>query len=232
MAFYVKYPTKTCRNKKPSAEFLTPPDSSLSSSSGSLSSGNSERKQRSKRKSLRFKGHTTLLVNIPRWKKLKAKKSPVTSGSDSDSVHLRSNNNVTNEVNRNDERYSLFSSCKILYLFPFNQWMKTSVERERCVRVHVNVSAFQPYKVDLFLHFEEFFSSRMITAFHLELFWLQPCPGLEWTSVARSQNLCTLSLTKMSRKAIRTRKFCAIFVAIWRRTLRTGKLDTEIFIYK
>lgn len=107
MALHVKYP-KTCRNKKQSAAlFLTPPDSSLSSSSGSLSSGNSERKQHPKRKPLRYKGHTTLLATIPKRKKLKTKKS--SSGSDSDCVPaLRANNNSLDETNRN----ALYSSCK------------------------------------------------------------------------------------------------------------------------
>ena len=111
MSLYVKYP-KTCRNKKQSAAFLTPPDSSLSSSSGSLSSGNSERKHHPKKNSLRFKGHTTLIANNPRRKKLKTiKKLPMQSGSDSDSVHLR-NNNMLNEANRNQDTNPLFSSCK------------------------------------------------------------------------------------------------------------------------
>lgn len=121
MALYVKHP-KTCRNKKQSAAFLTPPDSSLSSSSGSLSSGNGgERKQHLKRKPLRFKGHTTLIA-IPRRKKLKTKKSPVTltttSGSDSDCAP-RKNNNSLGETNRNEEN-SLYSSCKSFWLFVFN----------------------------------------------------------------------------------------------------------------
>lgn len=108
MPLQVKY-QKTCRNKKQSAAFLTPPDSSLSSSSGSLSSGNSnsERKHNSKRKTLHFKGQSTLITSIPGRKKLKTKKSPPASGSDSDIVHLRNNNKPT-ELNRN----SLFSLCK------------------------------------------------------------------------------------------------------------------------
>lgn len=112
MALHIKH-LKACRNKKQSAAFLTPPDSSLSSSSGSLSSGNSgERKQHPKRKPLRFKGHTTLIA-IPRRKKLKTKKSPVTttsSGSDSDCVPHKSNNSL-GEINR-IEGNSLYSSCK------------------------------------------------------------------------------------------------------------------------
>lgn len=110
MPLQVKYP-KTCRNKKQSAAFLTPPDSSLSSSSGSLSSGNSERKHNPKRKTLHFKGHSTLIASIPGRKKLKTKKSLPASGSDSDNVLLRNNNKPT-ELDRN----SLFSLCKSLPL--------------------------------------------------------------------------------------------------------------------
>lgn len=112
MALYVKNP-KTCRNKKHSAAFLTPPDSSLSSSSGSLSSStNSERKHHPKRKTLRYKGHTTLIASIPRRKKQKTKKS---SGSDSDGPVPLRNNNSPDELNRN----SLFSSCKSSFVFAF-----------------------------------------------------------------------------------------------------------------
>lgn len=139
MALNVKYP-KTCRNKKQSAAFLTPPDSPLSSSSGSLSSGNSERKQHPKRKPLRYKGHTTLIA-IPRRKKLKTKKS--SSGSDSDCIPHR-NNNRLNELNRN----SLYSSCKSFYC------LYSIMMSGRCVSGHVNVR-FQSYKspnvVDLHL---------------------------------------------------------------------------------
>lgn len=121
MALYVKYP-KTCRNKKQSAAFLTPPDSPLSSSSGSLSSGNSghsERKQHPKRKPLRYKGHTTTLIAIPKQKKLKTKKSSpsmTASGSDSDCLQQHQqqqqrNNNSLDEMNRN----ALYSLCKIFF---------------------------------------------------------------------------------------------------------------------
>lgn len=99
----VKLP-KACRNKKQSVALLTPPDSSLSSSSGSLSSSYGERKQHPKRKTLRYKSHATLIA-IPRRKKLKTKKS--SSGSDSDCAAHR-NNNALNELNRN----ALYSSCK------------------------------------------------------------------------------------------------------------------------
>jgi hypothetical protein len=116
MALHVKQP-KACRNKKQSASLLTPPDSSLSSSSGSLSSFNSERKRLHKSKQLRFRGHTTLVVASPKRKKLRTKKSSsTTSGSDSDYGLLR-NNNSPDEMNRN----SLFSSCKSFFsLFVFN----------------------------------------------------------------------------------------------------------------
>lgn len=99
--------SKDCRNKKQSVAFLTPPDSPLSSSSGSLSSGNSERKQHPKRKPLRYKGHT-MLIAIPKRKKRKTKKS--SSGSDSDCNPYRFNY-LMDEHNRT----SLYSSCKSFY---------------------------------------------------------------------------------------------------------------------
>ena len=118
MALYIKYP-KTCRNKKQSAAFLTPPDSSLSSSSGSLSSGNSELKQHPKQKTLRNKGHTTLIITVPKRKKFKTKKSSpsvTASGSDSDCLQQqRVNNNSLDEMNRN----ALYSMCKSLFCIHF-----------------------------------------------------------------------------------------------------------------
>lgn len=116
MALYVKYP-KTCRNKKLSAAFLTPPDSSLSSSSGSLSSGNSERKQHPKRKPIRYRGHTTTVIAVPKRKKFKTKKSSPSlnaSGSDSDCLQQpQRNNNSLDEMNRN----ALYSMCKTFISF-------------------------------------------------------------------------------------------------------------------
>lgn len=143
MPLQVKYP-KTCRNKKHSAALLTPPDS-LSSSSGSLSSGNSERKHNSKRKTLHFKGHSTLITSIPGRKKLKTKKSPSASGSDSENIHLRNNNKPT-EMNRN----SLFSSCKSMpYVIVCIQSAWVSLPW-MCVRPRECLWCFsQPYKVDL-----------------------------------------------------------------------------------
>lgn len=112
MDLFIKY-SRTCRNKKQSANAcLTPPDSSLSSSSGSLSSSNCERKRYPKKKPLRYKGHTTLIA-IPNRKKLKTKKSSYTvanSGSDSDC--LRQENIIS--LNKISE-ISIYSPCKSFY---------------------------------------------------------------------------------------------------------------------
>lgn len=110
MALYVKYP-KTCRNKKQSDVILTPPDSSLSSSSGSLSSSNSERKTKHRTKVFRSNGYPTV-ITVPTRKKVRTKKLPSTLTSDSECAHLR-NNNTSEEINRN----ALYSSCKSFYYF-------------------------------------------------------------------------------------------------------------------
>lgn len=191
MALYVKSP-KTCRNKKHSAAFLTPPDSSLSSSSGSLSSStNSERKLHPKRKPLRYKGHTTLIAAaIPRRKKLKTKKS---SGSDSDAAtQPRKNNNLPGEINRN----SLYSSCKSFFLCcKFCVLIEKSRARD-AVWGHVNVAAISSRtKVAFFERKCRWSSSRnlkktLITKTFHSIFscfsYLQQCHGSEWTSAVHS----------------------------------------------
>lgn len=109
MDLFVKY-SRTCCEKKQSANaYLTPPDSSLSSSSGSLSSITCERKRYPKKKPIRYKGHTTLIA-IPNRKKSKTKKPSymvASSGSDSDWLLQRNiiSPNKTSEI-------SIFSQCK------------------------------------------------------------------------------------------------------------------------
>lgn len=116
MALFVKHP-KTCRNKKQSAAFLTPPDSPLSSSSGSLSSGNSERKKPLKIKIPRNVG---LAIFAPKQKKFKAKKSSspsvTASGSDSDCLQQHKSSNSLDEMIRN----ALYSLCKAYFFLYLN----------------------------------------------------------------------------------------------------------------
>lgn len=204
MALNVKFP-KTCRNKKNNAEFLTPPDSSLSSSSGSLSSGiNSERKQQSKRKTQRYKGQTTFSVAaFSRRKKLKSKKS---SGSDSDGPLSLRNNNSPDELDRN----SLFSSCKsfFLCLFSFNEKNLACALRPRECRCFQSIkSRFNDHHLSkLKINFNRFFLLLSLI--------MQQCHGSAWTSAVHSRNSCTLSLTTMSRKARTKRKSYGRFVTI------------------
>ncbi|KAG5681504.1 hypothetical protein PVAND_010931 [Polypedilum vanderplanki] len=121
-SLYVKYP-KTCRNKK-SSVYLTPPVSSISSSSsGSLSSADGIKpaslinsQKSSKRKQHYYPHHHHMrshkVSTMPKRRKLKLKKSSASSSaaatsSDSDTNKLNEcrsfiNNNAQEEINRNN----------------------------------------------------------------------------------------------------------------------------------
>lgn len=146
MSLYVKYPilSKTCRNKKSNGAaaaaatvYITPPNSSLSSSSGSLSSisqSSFERKrsqQHTRGKYRRYKGHSMLIVPLPKRKKLKTMKK--TNSSSSPSTSSGNESDVSLERTKVDspdsENYDdlVFSSCK--ELFNLREWRDGHVVR-------------------------------------------------------------------------------------------------------
>lgn len=197
MSLYVKYPTlsKTCRNKKSNGAasvYITPPNSSLSSSSGSLSSSSSERKrtQHSRGKTRRYKGHRMLIVPLPKRKKLKTMKktnssSSTTSGNESDVSLERQSSDESKVETPDSENYDewVFSSCKE---FCYSKTNKIYPKYLTMFTLCVIYFTKRICSVDVFVIFAMTYS-YLYSNFSLLLFiclLTQQCRGLAWTSEA------------------------------------------------